>query len=612
MTGDADTGGHAAARPSVTLILVPEQRPGQADALRRALAAQTDPDFELLQPRCSVGVVGSADDDRRVRIGPAIAMNRAAGRAGGDVLAFLAPDLEPAPDWVASVRRCFADADGPDVIAGRTVPRLERALDVAEAALDCPDAKADQPGCPCALHCAVRREAFEALGGFDERHPPAVLLRRPLGGLPLPPGERVQTSDRIAASRAPIDGLRAWLQRQWAAGRVAYYAPSCPVLGAGSPSLLGAPLRVARLARRKASLAPALGLLALGAVARAAGYVVAALLGGRHRHATPSPLLGPPSPSSVAPDGPSPTATVVVPVYGNPEWLPLCLEGLARQDFPERYEVVVSLESTDEVAQEFAERFPQMRIARCPDGVGPGGGRNVVFPIARGDYLAFTDDDCLPERDWLRRLVTACRSVNGEPVRGWLSAAYPYSYLSRSQQITTVGTVRPRKPFMTAGLGGCNMCLSRSLLDRTGARFAEGVYGAEEMVFLKELGVRRVLLDPDAVVRHLREEDVRGMLRRSYRLGRGSGRLRWQAGLRGALFARHVLLAPLLVPILFALSWLHTIRRAPHGVLDLVRFSPVKAASSVSYTAGFIAGALGARRAARGSPPRRALPRAPD
>ena len=152
------------------------------------------------------------------------------------------------------------------------------------------------------------------------------------------------------------------------------------------------------------------------------------------------------------------------------------------------------------------------------------------------------------------------------------------------------------------------MCLSRALLDRTGARFAEGVYGAEEMAFLQELGVRHVLLDPDAVVRHLRRDSARGLLKRGFRLGNGSGRLRWQVGLRGALFARHVYLAPLLVPMLIALSWLRTLRRAPHGVFDLIRFSPVKLASSVSYTAGFIAGALEARRAERRSPPSRPRP----
>jgi hypothetical protein len=152
------------------------------------------------------------------------------------------------------------------------------------------------------------------------------------------------------------------------------------------------------------------------------------------------------------------------------------------------------------------------------------------------------------------------------------------------------------------------MCLSRALLDRTGARFAEGIYGAEEMAFLKELGVRRVLMDPEATVRHLRAGGVRAMLRRSFRLGRGSGHLRRQLGLRGAVFARHLYLAPLLAPMLVGLSWLRTLWRTPQGVFDLIRFSPLKLAASVSYTIGFIAGARQARGAERPAHPTQTEP----
>jgi len=593
---DAGTEGHGPTRPSVTVIVAPERRPGEAGPLLNALAGQTDGEFELVRPRSCYRQWGTVDPDRRICVGPAIAMNLAAGRASGDVLAFLSPDLEPAPDWIASVRRCFAEAAEARVIAGRTIVRSSQFPAVAEAALECLEPRADGLHCPSALHCAVRREAFVELGGFDESQPPAVLLLHPLGGLPLPDGERVASDARMTGHRGPSRGARDWLRRQYAAGRAAWFSPPRRPLGGRLADLLGAAGRAARLVRRKAQLAPVLALLPIAAAARLMGCALAMLSGGRQRTPTRSPLVAPRSPHLVGPDGPAPVATVVVPVYGCPEWLAVCLAALERQDFAEPYEVLVTLEASDSAAEEFRRLFPQARIIRSAPGAGPGGGRNAAFPVARGDYLAFTDDDCLPEADWLRRLVAACRSRGGDPVRGVVATAFPHSYLSRVQHARSVGAARSCKPVTTAGIGGCNMCLARSLLERTGARFAEGVYGAEEMAFLHELGVRQVLLDPNAVVRDLRRDGVRMTLKRSFRLGRGSGRLRSRLDLRGAVFARHLWLAPLLAPLLFGLTCVRTLRRTPWGVLDLVRFIPMTLARPVLYTVGFIAGALEERR----------------
>lgn len=65
------------------------------------------------------------------------------------------------------------------------------------------------------------------------------------------------------------------------------------------------------------------------------------------------------------------------------------------------YEVIVSDDGRLMTAEKMIrERFPWARWIAGP-GRGPAGNRNSGVALARGEWIAFTDDDCLPEPGWL-------------------------------------------------------------------------------------------------------------------------------------------------------------------------------------------------------------------
>lgn len=105
-----------------------------------------------------------------------------------------------------------------------------------------------------------------------------------------------------------------------------------------------------------------------------------------------------------------PSFSVVVPTYGRPQQLAACLEALANQDYPvHRFEVIVvddgSPEPLDTVTARFRQRMT-LRLIR-QDNSGPAAARNEGASRARGDYIAFTDDDCAPAPTWLSELSRA-------------------------------------------------------------------------------------------------------------------------------------------------------------------------------------------------------------
>lgn len=104
--------------------------------------------------------------------------------------------------------------------------------------------------------------------------------------------------------------------------------------------------------------------------------------------------------------------SVVIPTRHRNDMLAQCLERLApgRQTLDASdYEVIVSDDGSESTAEQMIrERFPWARWVPGP-GAGPGANRNCGARHARGEWLAFTDDDCLPSPGWLAAYDAALR-----------------------------------------------------------------------------------------------------------------------------------------------------------------------------------------------------------
>ncbi|WP_114952856.1 glycosyltransferase family 2 protein [Sphingosinicella terrae] len=96
----------------------------------------------------------------------------------------------------------------------------------------------------------------------------------------------------------------------------------------------------------------------------------------------------------------TPLVTVIIPVYRDWERLELCLGALAKQSLPASdFEVIVANNESQERVAPVALP-PNCRIIHEPKP-GSYAARNSALRVARGQYLAFTDSDCIPAPRWL-------------------------------------------------------------------------------------------------------------------------------------------------------------------------------------------------------------------
>jgi GT2 family glycosyltransferase len=118
-----------------------------------------------------------------------------------------------------------------------------------------------------------------------------------------------------------------------------------------------------------------------------------------------------------------PPVTVAVMTRGRDDLLAACIWNLRQLDYA-TFDILVVDSANDPVpARDIAEKLG-VGYVRCLTAA-PGRARNAAIAQARGEWVAFIDDDCRPEREWLKELIrpavenSGCRCVCGlvQPAR---------------------------------------------------------------------------------------------------------------------------------------------------------------------------------------------------
>ena len=213
--------------------------------------------------------------------------------------------------------------------------------------------------------------------------------------------------------------------------------------------------------------------------------------------------------------------SVVVCTYNRSWLLNHALESLARQTLdPLLMEVVVvdnnSTDDTQDVARRWKNRFAHCQIL-FEERQGLSHARNSGWRLARGEYVAFMDDDAKAASDWAERLIQAFRQVRpmpasvGGPIVPWYDSRPP-SWFSDVFEIRSWGDAAGFLPPSRAryGFSGSNMAFSRRTLEQLGGfrpdyGMVGGVVrlGEETDLFLRLHALEPYFwYDPGAIVSH--------------------------------------------------------------------------------------------------------------
>lgn len=217
--------------------------------------------------------------------------------------------------------------------------------------------------------------------------------------------------------------------------------------------------------------------------------------------------------------------SVIVPFYNAAPSIGRCIEGLLAQDLPaDRYEILFVDNNSTDASADIVAQHPRVRLLTEPKQ-GAYAARNRGIAAAQGRLLAFTDPDCVPGPDWLRRLTAPMATPETQiVVGGYQAPASRLAALLDRYEETRNAYLFGRSD--GAGYFGYtnNMAVRRSLFDRLGP-FDERPRGADTLLVRRAVQILSadvVRYEPAARVRHLEVEDVARLFRKKFLYGASS------------------------------------------------------------------------------------------
>ena len=236
--------------------------------------------------------------------------------------------------------------------------------------------------------------------------------------------------------------------------------------------------------------------------------------------------------------------SVIIPAYNASATIGQALNALSRQNCFQPFEVIVVDDGSSDKTAEIVASFPSVRYIR-QDNAGPAAARNHGARLAQGEYLAFTDSDCIPHEDWISQLMSGFSQPHVGVVAGSYGIANPKSRLARGIHKEILWRHQHLMPDFPNSFGSYNFCVRKNVFDAVGGfntayRTASGedndlsykITGSGWRIYFE----RKAFVDhyhPTRVVKYLKEQFRHGFWRlKMYmdhpRMMRGDGYTYWK------------------------------------------------------------------------------------
>ncbi|MBN3945793.1 MAG: glycosyltransferase [Nostoc sp. NMS7] len=228
-----------------------------------------------------------------------------------------------------------------------------------------------------------------------------------------------------------------------------------------------------------------------------------------------------------------PFFSIVIPTYARPQQLSVCLQALSELDYPHnKFEVIIvddgSPMSLDQVISLWQPQLPLTVLRQANQG--PSIARNLGATFAKGEFLAFTDDDCAPVAGWLQQfacqlLKTPNCLMGGQIVNALLGNLYATSSQILVDYLYEYYNKQNIKTRQTSFFTSNNLAISREIFNRIGGFNDKYTLNAAEDRELCDRALQvgyKMLYVPDALVYHAHDLTLTQFWKQHFNYGRGA------------------------------------------------------------------------------------------
>lgn len=105
----------------------------------------------------------------------------------------------------------------------------------------------------------------------------------------------------------------------------------------------------------------------------------------------------------------NPFISIIIPAKNAQATLKKCVDSILDLNYSNYEVIIINDGSTDETGK-ILFSCHGIKIVTT-SGIGPSRARNMAVEFARGEFIAFTDADCIVDKDWLEKLIEGFNSA---------------------------------------------------------------------------------------------------------------------------------------------------------------------------------------------------------
>lgn len=213
--------------------------------------------------------------------------------------------------------------------------------------------------------------------------------------------------------------------------------------------------------------------------------------------------------------------TVVVCTYNGSETIRGCIESLIKQSFSQSYEIIVVDDGSTDNTLTVLEKFQQdIKIIEHGTNKGLGTARNTGWEAARGDIVAYIDDDAKAPEDWLQSLYSYYDDdVDGV---GGYSSTLIDNYIGR-YEVARMEVVYGPNAERVDGAGGMNMSFKKNILAEVDGFDERFTHIGDDTDINKRLNQKgyNLRVVPEIRVEHQYPKSIFGFISKKFNRGLG-------------------------------------------------------------------------------------------
>jgi len=262
--------------------------------------------------------------------------------------------------------------------------------------------------------------------------------------------------------------------------------------------------------------------------------------------------------------------SIIIPVRNGEKHLEKCTSSLKNLSYSELEIIFINDGSTDRTGEILKKS--NVKVIET-EGIGPSRARNLALNGANGEFVAFTDSDCLVKENWINELLNGFKNENVAGVGGDQLSPLDETDFGRNVQdfmkcvgfIT--GYIKTEKRLKKVSHNPtCNVMYRKAVIEKTGG-FCPGLWPGEDVELDWRITKKgyKLLFNPEAIVYHYRPENSRKYRKMMYNYGKVQAFL-----IRAYGFFRKIHFLPIFLVILISGETFLLMKQSFYGALAIL------------------------------------------